>query len=164
MDKNALFSGLLVNHFTIGLAIGLFAAFVVWVRDWLHAREMRHTLRTLREHLHTKLEIDAAETERRKRELETLRQERDNLRNMVQILNQKPGKQEQRQMQLYLRAVEIMFEKSPGFAPVWQMTLKEAEEELVRAEHGVIPFFRRIGSGASPGGVRRLDMEPVPGE
>ena len=67
-------------------------------------------------------------------------------------------------MQLYLRAVEIMFEKSPGFAPVWQMTLKEAEEELVRAEHGVIPFFRRIGSGASPGGVRRLDMEPVPGE
>ena len=164
MDKNALFSGLVVNHFTIGLAVGLFVALVIWLRDWLRAREMRHTLRTLREHLHTKLEIDAAETERRKRELESLRQERDNLRNMVQVLNQKPGKPEQRQMQLYQRAVEIMFEKSPGFAPVWQMTLKEAEEELARAERGIIPFFRRMAGGSSTGGAKRLELEQDAGK
>ena len=164
MDKNALFSGLVVNHFTIGLAIGLFVALLIWLRDWLRAREMRHTLRTLREHLHTKLEIDAAETERRKRELESLRQERDNLRNMVQVLNQKPGKPEQRQMQLYQRAVEIMFEKSPGFAPVWQMTLKEAEEELARAERGIIPFFRRMAGGSTSGGGKRLGIEQDAGK
>ena len=37
-----------------------------------------------------------------------------------------------------------MFEKAPGFAPAWQITLKEAEEELQNAESGIIPFFKRM--------------------
>ena len=39
-----------------------------------------------------------------------------------------------------------MFEKSPGFAPAWQITLREAEEEMRKAEKGIIPFFKRITS------------------
>ena len=72
---------------------------------------------------------------------------------MIQVLNQKPGKLEIRQAQIYQKAAEIMFEKSPGFAPAWQITLKEAEAEMRGAEKGILPFIKRMtsstGSSAS---------------
>ena len=143
-------SDIIANPFLRGLCIGLAAALFFLMRGWLKSRELRSTVKKLREHLHTKLEIDAAENERRKEELDKVKQERDNLRNMVQVLNQKPGRQELRQVQVYQKALEIMFEKSPGFAPAWQITMKEAEDEMKRAERGIIPFFKRMTS-SSPG-------------
>ncbi|MCW5214530.1 hypothetical protein VU13_04405, partial [Desulfobulbus sp. US5] len=94
-------------------------------------------------------EIESADNERRKEQLDQVKQERDNLRNMIQVLNQKPTKQEVRQTQVYQKAIETMFEKSPGFAPAWQITLKEAEEEMRNAEKGILPFFKRM-TGSSP--------------
>jgi len=133
-------------------------------------REMSKDIKKLREHLHTKLEIESADNERRKAETEQLKQERDNLRNMVQVLNQKPGRQELRQAQIYQKAVEIMFEKSPGFAPAWQITLKEAEEEMKNAERGIIPFIKRMtstaGTSSSEGDKNRkntLELEDPAG-
>ncbi|MGI6639639.1 MAG: hypothetical protein ACOX4Z_11550 [Desulfobulbus sp.] len=168
MEESSWLNSLLFNPFTTGLAVGLAVALVVWVRGWLKVRELRRSLNKLREHLHIKLEIDASETERRKHEMDTIRQERDNLRNMVQVLNQKPGRPELRQMQVYQRAVEIMFEKSPGFAPAWQITLKEAEEELRQAERGIIPFFKRMTNSPSASsdrsGKRPLELEQNSGK
>ena len=100
----------------------------------------------MREHLHTKLEIDSTENERRKKDIERLKKERDNLRNMIQVLNQKPGRQEIRQAHVYQKAIDIMFEKAPGFAPAWQITIKEAEEEMLQAERGLLPFLKRMTS------------------
>lgn len=161
MEESSWVSSILFNPFTTGLAVGLVVALVVWIRGWLKARELNQTLRKLREHLHIKLEIDAADTERRKHELDTVRQERDNLRNMVQVLNQKPGRPELRQMQVYQRAVDIMFEKSPGFAPAWQITLKEAEEEIRQAERGIVPFFKRMTGASSSGAGERSAKRPL---
>jgi hypothetical protein len=135
--------------FLFGLAIGLVLALVFWVRAVIKTRILSAEIRKLREHLHTKFEIESADNERRKEELNQLRQERDNLRNMIQVLNQKPSKQEVRQTQVYQKAIETMFEKSPGFAPAWQITLKEAEEEMRNAEKGILPFFKRM-TGSSP--------------
>ncbi|WP_448874641.1 hypothetical protein [Desulfobulbus propionicus] len=150
MEHSNWISDILSNPFLRGLCIGLAVALLLWVRGWLKGRELKSNLKKLREHLHTKLEIDSAENERRKEEMDKIKQERDNLRNMVQVLNQKPGRQELRQVQVYQKAIEIMFEKSPGFAPAWQITMKEAEEEMKRAERGIIPFFKRMTS-SSPG-------------
>ena len=130
--------------FLFGLAIGLVIAVFFWARSVFKARQLNGEIKKLREHLHTKFEIESADNERRKEELNQLRQERDNLRNMIQVLNQKPGKQEVRQTQIYQKAVETMFEKSPGFAPAWQITLKEAEEQVQQAERGLIPFLKRM--------------------
>ena len=149
MEDTSWIFGILANPFFRGLIIGLLIALVLWFRGLLKTREMNGNMKKLREHLHTKLEIDSAENERRKGEMDTVKQERDNLRNMVQVLNQKPGRQELRQVQVYQKAIEIMFEKSPGFAPAWQITMKEAEEELKRAERGIIPFFKRMTSSSS---------------
>ena len=49
------------------------------------------------------------------------------------------------------RAIDIMFAKAPGFAPAWQITLKEAEEEMLNAERGIIPFFKRMTGSTSKG-------------
>ncbi len=144
MDDSGLFSTIVGNPFLRGLCIGLLVAVVLWVRSVFKYKQLSADIKKLREHLHTKLEIDSEDNERRKSELERLKQERDNLRNMVQVLNQKPGKQEIRQAQIYQKAAEIMFEKSPGFAPAWQITLKEAEEEMRSAEKGLIPFIKRM--------------------
>ncbi len=160
MNESALLADLFANPFVRGLAIGLAVALVLWVRGLFKIRELNGNLKKLREHLHTKLEIDSAENERRKAEMDKVRQERDNLRNMVQVLNQKPGRQELRQVQIYQKAIEIMFEKSPGFAPAWQITAKEAEEELKRAERGIIPFFKRM-TGSTSSGADRSAKKPL---
>lgn len=114
---------------------------VFWVRSVIKARVLSAEIKKLRDHLHTKFEIESADNEHRKEQLNQLRQERDNLRNMIQVLNQKPSKQEMRQTQVYQKAIETMFEKSPGFAPAWQITLKEAEEEMRNAEKALYPFL-----------------------
>jgi uncharacterized protein YhaN len=146
MEHSNLPATLLSNPYISGLLIAII--FFLYIRSLMKIREMSKDIKKLREHLHTKLEIESADNERRKAETEQLKQERDNLRNMVQVLNQKPGRQELRQAQIYQKAVEIMFEKSPGFAPAWQITLKEAEEEMKSAERGIIPFFKRMTSTA----------------
>jgi hypothetical protein len=146
MEETSWFSTILGNPFLRGLLIGLLVAAGLWLRSLIKVRQLRADIKKLREHLHTKLEIDSADNERRKADMEKLKTERDNLRNMVQVLNQKPGKQEIRQAQIYQKAAEIMFEKSPGFAPAWQITLKEAEAEMRSAEKGILPFIKRMTS------------------
>ncbi len=149
MEETSWLSSFLGNPFFRGLLIGLIFAVIFWVRSLFKIRQLTAEIKKLREHMHTKFEIESAENERRKAAIEKLKQERDNLRNMIQVLNQKPGKLEIRQAQIYQRAVEIMFEKSPGFAPAWQITLKEAEQEMRGAEKGILPFIKRITSSTS---------------
>lgn len=144
MEETSWYMSILSNQFFRGLAVGILICLFFWFRSLFRIRELSKNVKKLREHLHTKLEIDSTENERRKNEIEKLKQERDNLRNMVQVMNQKPGRQELRQAQVYQRAIDIMFEKAPGFAPAWQITLKEAEEEMINAERGIIPFIKRM--------------------
>ena len=144
MDETNWFTTLLANPFARGLALGLFFCLAIYIRGVLRRRELGREVKQLRKHLHTKLEIDSAENERRKGEIETLRQERDNLRITVQSLNQKPGRKEIRQYYIYQTALDIMFEKAPGFAPAWQITLKEAEELFEKSEKGVVPLLKRL--------------------
>jgi hypothetical protein len=38
----------------------------------------------------------------------------------------------------------MMFEKAPGFAPAWQITLKEAESNFEKSEKGFVPLLKRL--------------------
>lgn len=135
----------LISHpYAKGLLTGLFFCAVLLVRHMLQKRELKGELHNLRKHLHTKLEIDAEENVRRKDLLERLKKEAENLRGTVQILQQKPGRKELRQYYIYQKALDKMLEKAPGFAPAWQITLREAEEEFNRAEQGLVPFLHRL--------------------
>lgn len=132
------------NPFAKGLALGLLFCVIIYIRGFIRRNELSKEVNRLRSHLHTKLEIDSSENERRKSELEKLKQERDNLRITVQSLNQKPGRKEIRQYFIYQTALDIMFEKAPGFAPAWQITLKEAEGLFEKSEKGVVPLLKRL--------------------
>ena len=136
--------GVLTTPFSGGLLLGALFCCVIYVRGFLRRRELSREINRLKTHLHTKLEIDSADNERRKQELIALRQERDNLRITVQSLNQKPGRKEIRQYYIYQTALDIMFEKAPGFAPAWQITIKEAERLFEKSEQGVVPLLKRL--------------------
>jgi len=144
MDGTNWFVGIIDNPFAKGLIVGLIFCLFVYLRAFLRRHELTKEIDRLRTHLHTKLEIDATENERRKAELEKLKQERDNLQITVQALNHKPGRKEIRQYFIYQTALDIMFEKAPGFAPAWQITLKEAENLFEKSERGVVPLLKRL--------------------
>ena len=144
MEEKNLIDFFFGSLFTQGLALGLFFCIVIYIRGFLRRRELTKEVGRLRSHLHTKLEIDSADNERRKNEMNALRQERDNLRITVQSLNQKPGRKEIRQYFIYQTALDIMFEKAPRFAPAWQITLKEAESLFEKSERGVVPLLKRL--------------------
>ncbi|MCK5517746.1 MAG: hypothetical protein KAI39_12780 [Desulfobulbaceae bacterium] len=146
MEETSWFSTIIGNPFYRGMLIGLVIGVFLWFRSLFKIQQLSRDIKKLRDHLHTKFEIDSADNQRRKEDADKLKEERDNLRNMIQVLNQKAGKQEIRQTQVYQKAIEIMFEKSPGFAPAWQITLKDAEEEMRKAERGILPFFKRMTS------------------
>ncbi|THB78753.1 MAG: hypothetical protein D6B25_03375 [Desulfobulbaceae bacterium] len=144
MEETNWFITLITNPFAKGLILGLVFCIVIYIRGFLRRKELAKEVDRLRAHLHTKLEIDSSENERRKAELDRLKQERDNLRITVQSLNQKPGRKEIRQYFVYQTALDIMFEKAPGFAPAWQITLKEAEGLFEKSEKGVVPLLKRL--------------------
>lgn len=144
MEESSWLMTIIGNPFAKGLAIGILICIIIYLRGLLRRRELSKEVDRLRAHLHTKLEIDSSENERRKNELGRLKQERDNLRITVQSLNQKPGRKEIRQYYIYQTALDIMFEKAPGFAPAWQVTLKEAENLFEKSESGVVPLLKRL--------------------
>ncbi len=144
MEEASWLTTIISNPFAKGLALGGIFCIIIFIRGFLRRRELSAEVSRLRNHLHTKLEIDSGENERRKNEIEKLKQERDNLRITVQSLNQKPGRKEIRQYYIYQTALDMMFEKAPGFAPAWQITLKEAERVFDDSEKGVVPLLKRL--------------------
>lgn len=144
MEEVSWLTTLFANPFAKGLGIGIFFCFVILIRGYMRRRELAQEVMRLRAHLHTKLEIDSKENERRKQEKDALKRERDNLRITVQALNHKPGRKEIRQYYVYQTAIDMMFEKAPGFAPAWQITLKEAETLFEKSERGVVPLLKRL--------------------
>lgn len=144
MEESGWLVALFSNPFAKGLLLGIVFCVVIYIRGWLRRRELSLEVDRLRSHLHTKLEIDSTDNERRKNDMARLKQERDNLRITVQSLNQKPGRKEIRQYYIYQTALDIMFEKAPGFAPAWQVTLKEAENRFEKSESGVVPLLKRL--------------------
>lgn len=144
MENSSWFMEMLKSPFVGGLFLGVLLSCFIAIRGWLRRREFVQEINRLKTHLHTKMEIDSADNERRKQEIASLKQERDNLRITVQSLNQKPGRKEIRQYYIYQTALDIMFEKAPGFAPAWQITVKEAEHLFEKSEQGVVPLLKRL--------------------
>lgn len=144
MEDTSWLISIISTPFAKGLITGIVFCVIIYIRGFMRRRELAKEVERLRTHLHTKLEIDSSDNERRKQELDRLKQERDNLRITVQSLNQKPGRKEIRQYFLYQTALDIMFEKAPGFAPAWQVTLKEAENLFEKSEKGVVPLLKRL--------------------
>ncbi len=132
------------HPFLLGLAVGLIAVLFVWVRGLLRCRSLNREMARLKESLYTKMQIDAKGHMTRESELEQLRKTNENLRITVRSLQNKPGRAEIRQLHVYDKAIHSMLAKAPGFAPTWEMVLKEAEDEIAQTETGIAAFMRKV--------------------
>jgi hypothetical protein len=135
----------LIKHpFTIGLGVGVVLAVATWFSGVWNRRQLRRELKELQRHLNVQMNITTKGHEEMNRELESLRQQNENLRVTVSTLQQKPGRAEVRTLQVYDRAVNLMQKRAPGFAPVWQQVMDEAEEEMARNEGGLGKLLKKV--------------------
>ena len=148
MEDTSTLMTFLFKPFFLGLYAGLIACIIVYIRTRFRMHELKAELKKLKQHLHTKLEIDAEATEDKKNKIEKLKEENENLRVSLQSVNTKPGRKEVRQFHIYQKALDIMFEKAPGFAPAWQNALREGEAEMKKIDKGFIPFIKKLSGGS----------------
>jgi hypothetical protein len=134
----------LTEPFALGLYLGLIIACIVWAKFLFKVRDANKEVKKLKQHLQTQLDLEAESKENRKQEIEKLKKENENMRITLANLSQKPEKAEIRQFYVYQKAIDLMFERAPGFAPAWQSTLKEAEGSVQDAEQGIVPLMKRV--------------------
>jgi len=144
----------LKHHFTWGLLLGLLVAFFIWKsafsqrrRDAREIKRLEAEMKDLQGHLNTQLKINASGNQSLQSELETLRMQNENLRVHNSALQQKPGRAELRQLQIYEIAIGTMREQAPGFAAAWEKALRQGEAELEAADSGLKKLIRRVIPG-----------------
>ncbi len=77
-------------------------------------------------------------------ELEELKKKNENLRVSLAVLKNRPDKSEIRTLYLYDKAIHMMYEKAPGFAPAWESFIKDAEAEMEKTSTGLVAWARRV--------------------
>ncbi len=138
------YSQIVIHHpFTWGLVVGLILVFLTWLSGLAKSREARREVKRLREHLHTQMDITSRGNTAMRTELDTLKQQNENLRVAIKDWQTKPGRNEMRMLAVYDRAIRILNQNAPGFSPVWERAVKESEEELVSSESGMSAMLRR---------------------
>ena len=130
--------------FGLGLGLGLFIAIIVYIRGMFKASSLKRKIKELKGHVYQKLDLEAESLGKRKADFEKLKKENENLRITNQSLAQKPGRREVLNLHIYQKAINIMYQRATGFAPMWQTSLKEAEQEMEETETGALPFIKKI--------------------
>jgi hypothetical protein len=133
-----------LTAFGYGVLVGLVLAVVVGISAWLRRRTLEQELRRLHSHLHDHMSITQEGAKQVKMELERLRIENENLRVTLQSWKQKPDRRELHLLLVYDEAIRRVVSTVPGFPAYWENALKESEEQLARADRGLIAFARRI--------------------
>lgn len=113
----------------------------------------------LQGHLNTQLRINSKGNEKLEEDLRDLKEQNETLRMNLSAANQKPGKAEQRQLQVMESAASLMREQAPGFAPAWEKALREAESDVESSEGGFKKLIRKVlpSSKASQPTVLSID-------
>ena len=116
-----LLTEILKHPFTWGLLLGLLIAGFIWKSGFSArrhlARELKRVeaeLKNLQGHLNTQLKITATGHESLQSELASLKQQNENLRVNHAALQQKPGRAEQRLLQIQEIAIRTMREQAPA--------------------------------------------------
>lgn len=138
----------------IGIVLGLIPAAFAWKNGIvlrLQAKKLRQQhekeLSELRQHLHTQLTIHASGQDAMVKEMESLRAQNETLRINLAAAQQKPGRAELRQLQILESALRTMREQAPGFAPIWEKVLRDAEEQAHLQNQGLLSVMRKIIPG-----------------
>lgn len=126
--------------FGLGLLLAIYAAWAGWRRR----RELAREVERLRKHLHDHMEITQAGSRQLKDELESLRQQNENLRVSLKGWQQKPDRKQLRTLQVYDEAVRELLATAPGFSAYWEKALRDAEAAAEAADRGLVASARRL--------------------
>jgi uncharacterized membrane-anchored protein YhcB (DUF1043 family) len=148
------------SPFTWGLALGLLIAGFIFKSSLTARGHFRREIARLKgetdqlqKHIQTHLKITASGSERLEKEITSLKEQNENLRVNFAALQQKPGRAEARQLQVYEAAVARMREQAPGFAQAWERALRESTAEVEAAESGLARLVRKVLPGVGAGGA-----------
>ena len=134
----------------VGLVCLLIVFIIMYIRKKISDKNHKKAMAELKKMLSTRMEIENEGVNSVKTEVDALKKENENMRITLSTLDQKAGRKETRQLQLYQIAIEKRMVSSAGFAPAWQQELSEAEQSLRSSIVGKIPFVGRfITSGNS---------------
>jgi DNA anti-recombination protein RmuC len=164
---------ILEQQFTWGLLLGLLIATFIWKSGFSSRRNISRELKRvetemkeLQGHLNTQLKINASGNESLQTELDTLRKQNETLRVNNAALQQKPGRAEQRLLQVHDIAIRTMREQAPGFAPAWEKAMRQGEQDVDAAESGLVKLVRRVipglGNGTTGNGTAITVNEETP--
>jgi hypothetical protein len=149
-----LFTTIIQQPFTWGLLLGLLLAAFAWKSGFTARRNLSRELKRvegemkdLQSHLNTQLKINASGNQSLQEELESLRKQNETLRVNNTALQQKPGRAEQRQLQVQEIAIRTMREQAPGFAPAWEKAMRLAENEMASADSGLMKLVKKVIPG-----------------
>jgi len=143
----------ITQPFVLGLLFGLLVTAFVWKNGFTVRRHLAKEIKRLegeksdlQNHLQTHLKIHAGGNEKIGKDLDELRAQNETLRVNLSVLQQKPGQAELRQLRITEAAARLMREQAPGFAPVWEKALRQAETDAEAAESGLKKLVRRVQS------------------
>jgi hypothetical protein len=139
-----IFFNIISNPIALALAMGLIIVLIVSFSGWASRRSLTKENQALREYLNTHASIHAKGSQALVNELEILKKQNENLRNSLEALKSKPGRNELRTLYLYDHAIRLMNQRALGFAPVWEMVLQEVEDKLHQIDKGAIAWVRSI--------------------
>lgn len=137
-------TGLELGTFGAGLGTGMIVAIIVWVGKLGIRSSLQKEITGLKDHLHTQMSINAKGYEELKKELETLKQQNENLRITIATLSNKPGRAEVKTLHIWDKAIRTLTLNSPAFAPAWEMAVVEAKKEIEQTDSGVKALVRRV--------------------
>ena len=160
-DPMETLQSLIQQPFVWGLLLGLLLAGFLLKSSFsakrVLAREIKRLetdLRDLTSHLNIQLKINASGNQSQQTKLDDLLKQNEILRINNSALQQKPGRAEQRQLQITEASIRLMREQAPGFAPAWEKALRQAEADLEAADSGLKKLVRRVmpsfGSSTAP--------------
>ena len=162
------FQEIIKSQFVWGLALGLLVAIFI-LKNAIGAkmslkREIKRIeaeKREMQSHLNTQMKITATGSESLSKEIETLKEQNENLRVNLAALQNKPDKSEQRQFRMQEIAVSSMREQAPGFAGAWEKAIRQAESDMASAESGFSKLMRKVVPGLAYSGGKVAETEVV---
>lgn len=142
---------------SLGFIGGLVIAFFVWKAGMTAKRELKREvkrisgeMRDLETHLNTQLKINASGNSAISDQVDKLKEQNETLRVNLAAMQNKPGRNELRQLHTMENAVRIMRERSVGFASAWEVALRQAETEYDEAAGGLRKLVRKVISLPAP--------------
>jgi len=128
----------------VALILWAITLLITWLNGIGKKRAISKELKELKKHLHNQMEINAKGFQLKEEELTALNKKNENLQLTLANLKTKTSVEEKQMLLLYDKAIHLMYERAPGFAPSWEIILKEAESELDKISDGSAKFSKKL--------------------